>query len=530
MTVNFTPPDKTLFTHLGQRILTVLLPRLPTDRIARIRWGASWRSAGRPEHPPVVISARIRNAMRLSALDELAARVGLRIGQGVAEARACLPDIDIIEADPAADAKLLASLADWCGRYTPLVALHGDNALFLDVTGCCHLFGGERALFDDLAARLFHMGFEARLALSATPGLSYAMALAGRQQILPTGEEAAMLRGLPLSSLRLEAVTLDGLAQAGLRQAGDIMDLPRAPLARRFGPDVLTRLDQALGREGEPVSPRLPVAALSAERQLAEPVTGEEDILTLAQHLGGNLEETLAQRGLGGLSFALTLYRVDGKVLSIAVRAPAPLKAAARIAGLFRERLAAIHDDFDAGYGFETVRLSVLATGPLDPVQPDFASAGRSDLSLDDFVGKVEARLGGGVVRVPVLHESHVPERASALAPFSRDLMNGPQEKNWPARLRPMRLFAHPEPVEAIAEVPEGPPITFRWRRTFHRVSRAEGPERIEAEWWIDGEAASPRDYFRIEDQGGRRFWLYREGLYGVGALPPRWFMHGVFA
>ena len=136
----------------------------------------------------------------------------------------------------------------------------------------------------------------------------------------------------------------------------------------------------------------------------------------------------------------------------------------------------------------------------------------------------------GGVIRVPVLNESHVPERASALAPFSRDLMDDPQEKSWPARLRPMRLFPHPEPVEAIAEVPEGPPITFRWRRTFHRVSRAEGPERIEAEWWIDGEAASPRDYFRIEDQGGRRFWLYREGLYGVGALPPRWFMHGVFA
>jgi len=339
-----------------------------------------------------------------------------------------------------------------------------------------------------------------------------------------------MLRGLPLSALRLEAATLDGLAQAGLTRAGHIMDLPRAPLARRFGPDVLTRLDQALGRDGEPVSPRLPVAALSAERQLAEPVTSEEDILALTAHLGGNLEEVLTQRGLGGLNFVLTLYRVDGKVVSIAVRAPAPLKAAARVAGLFRERLAAIHDDFDAGYGFETVRLSVLATGPLAPVQPDFASAGRSDLSLDDFVGKVEARLGGGVVRVPVLNESHVPERASALAPFSRDLMNGSQEKNWPARLRPMRLFAHPEPVEAIAEVPEGPPITFRWRRTFHRVSRAEGPERIEAEWWIDGEAASPRDYFRIEDQGGRRFWLYREGLYGVSRLPPRWFMHGVFA
>ena len=468
--------------------------------------------------------------MRLSALDELAERVGLRIGQGVAEARACIPDADIIEAEPVADRRLLSSLADWAGRYTPLVALHGDNALFLDITGCCHLFGGERALFDDLAARLFHMGFEARLAISATPGLSYAMAMAGRQEVLAAGGEAEMLRGLPLAALRLEDEALEGLARAGLKSAGDIMDMPRAPLARRFGSEVLRRLYQALGREGEPISPRIPVAALSAERQLAEPVTAEEDILALARHLGGNLEETLSQRGLGGLHFGLTLYRVDGRVVSLTVRAPAPLKAADRIAGLFRERLAAVHDDFDAGYGFETVRLAVLSTAPLSPVQPDFASAGRSDLSLDDFVGKVEARLGGGVIRVPVLHESHVPERASALAPFSRDLVAFARAAAWPALLRPLRLFANPEPVEAIAEVPEGPPITFRWRRTFHRVSRAEGPERIEAEWWIDGETASPRDYFRIEDQGGRRFWLYREGLYGAGVLPPRWFMHGVFA
>ena len=468
--------------------------------------------------------------MRLAALDELAAQVGLRLGQGVAEARACLPEVDIIEADPAADARLLTSLADWCGRYTPLVAIHGDNTLFLDVTGCCHLFGGERALFDDLAARLFHMGFEARLAISATPGLSYAMAFAGHQKVLPTGDEASMLQGLPLAALRLESETLDGLAQAGLKRAGDIMDMARAPLARRFGAEVLRRLDQALGREGEPVSPRMPVAALSAERQLVEPVTAEEDILALAQHLGSNLEDTLAQRGLGGLGFVLALYRVDGRVVSLSVRSPAPLKTAARIAGLFRERLAAIHDDFDAGYGFETVRLSVLATGPLNPVQPDFASAGRSDLSLDDFVGKVEARLGSGVIRVPVLHASHIPERASALAPFSRDVMEGAPASGGSQRLRPMRLFAHPEPVEAIAEVPEGPPITFRWRRTLHRVNRAEGPERIEAEWWIDGETASPRDYFRIEDQGGRRFWLYRQGLYGTAGLPPRWFMHGVFA
>ena len=465
--------------------------------------------------------------MRLAALDEVAERAGLKLGQGVAEARACVPDADIFDAEPAADQALLCGIADWCSRYTPLVALNGENGLFLDITGCAQLFGGERALFDDLMSRLFHMGFEARLAVSSTPGLSFAMAFSGVERVLPAGAEMEMLCDLPLAALRLEAETLAGLHRAGLKTAGQLLSLPRAPLTRRFGPEPVRRLDQALGFEGEPVSPRLPVAALSAERQLIEPVTGEEDILSLVQHLAGNLEVNLSERGLGGQHFCLALYRVDGRVVTLNVRMPSPLKDPVRISGLFRERLAAVHDDFDAGYGFETLRLSVLVASPLNPVQADLNSAGRSDLSLDDFVARVEARLGGGVIKVPVLHQSHVPERGSELAPYSHAARKA--VSFLPPRLRPLRLFDHPEPVEAMAEVPEGPPITFRWRRLLHRVSRAEGPERLEAEWWIDGEDARPRDYFRIEDQAGRRFWLYREGLFGRG-VPPRWFMHGVFA
>jgi protein ImuB len=466
--------------------------------------------------------------MRLAAVDEVAEKAGLKLGQGVAEARACVPDTDILEAEPAADHALLCGLADWCSRYTPLVALHGENGLFLDITGCAQLFGGERALFDDLMNRLFHMGFDARLAVTSTPGLAYGMAICGQQTVLAAGGEMEMLCKLPLSALRLAEETLAGLYRTGIKTAGQLLSLPRAPLTRRFGPEPVRRLDQALGFAGEPVSPRLPVAALCAERQLSEPVSHEDDILGLARHLAGHLETSLTERGLGGQHFCLVLYRVDGHVVSLDVRVPSPLKDATRIAGLFRERLGAVHDDFDAGYGFETLRLSVLAAAPLNPTQSDLTAAGRSPLSLDYFVGRVEARLGSGTIRVPVLHQSHIPERGSMLAPYSHEALEaGPV---CPPALRPLRLFAHPEPVEAIAEVPEGPPITFRWRRLLHRVSRAEGPERLEAEWWVDGEDARPRDYFRIEDQSGRRFWLYREGLFGVGGLSPRWFMHGVFA
>ncbi len=210
-----------------------------------------------------------------------------------------------------------------------------------------------------------------------------------------------------------------------------------------------------------------------------------------------------------------------------------PLNDAVRIAALFRERLQAVHDDLDAGYGFEIVRLSVLRSERLDPAQQDFSGAPDESQPLAAFVDKVSARFGPGCLMQATLAESHLPERAggfAAVTDVAAVLRTAAlEEKAFPEN-RPLRIFAHPEPVEATAEVPEGAPRSFNWRKTRYRVARAEGPERIAAEWWIDGEDHPTRDYFRIEDQEGRRFWLFREGLYGRETASPRWFMHGVFA
>lgn len=465
--------------------------------------------------------------MRLCALDEAAEAAGLKLGQGVAEARACIPYTEVIEASPTKDRAFLNGLADWCGRYTPLVATHGDNSLFLDITGCTHLFGGERSLLSDILNRLFHMGLDARASISSSPGLSFALNLSGQQAIVDTGCEAEALAPLPLSALRLEPEVLTALSRSGLKIAGHIINAPRAPLARRFGSHLLRRLDQALGLEDEAISPRLPVARFSAERQIPEPVTGEEDILAIARQLATTLEKSFESHGLGGQTFELALFRVDGYVARLNVKSAEPLKDPGRIARLFRERLTAVHDDLDAGFGFEMIRLSAGITAPFNARQRDFMNHGKPDLPIADFAARVEARLGEGLIHSPTMHESHIPERASRLAPFS-----GLSESasSAPALIRPVRLFKYPEPVEAMAEVPEGPPITFRWRRARHRVRCAEGPERVEAEWWIDGKDTPPRDYFRIEDEKGHRFWLYREGLYDRTPHPPRWFMHGVFA
>lgn len=491
-----------------------------------------------------MISHRDRNAQRIAALDERAEALRLKRGMGIADARAMHPAIDIVEADPEADRRLLEGLADWCDRYTPLVAIDGADGLFLDVTGCTHLFGGERAMQDEILVRFLEQGFDVRAGLAATPGAAWAAAHFHGDRIVAGGEEETLLAPLPLAALRIEPGTRASLESVGLRTAGAVMAAPRAPLARRFGAGLLLRLDQALGRLDEAVSPRLPVAPLSVERHLAEPVVLTDDIERLVSRLATALKGDLERRGEGARALALLLFRVDGAVSRIAVGTSRPLREPSLIRRLFHERLAALEQDIDAGYGFDLVRLSVLSAAAFDMQQADLSGeVNDDDADIALFADRVRARLGEASVLRPVIVESHLPERAVTIVPFSeapqrRAPLKRPERTVPPVTIyppeRPIRLFSSPEPIEVPAtEMPEGPPMNFRWRRALYRVARAEGPERIAAEWWrrLPGEEEAPtRDYFRIEDSDGRRYWLYRQGLYGASDTPPRWFMHGVFA
>lgn len=348
--------------------------------------------------------------MRLTALDEAAETIGLRKGQGVAEARAMYPKLDVIEEDLTADRRLLDGIADWCDRYTPLVALDGSDGLFLDITGSSHLFGGEQALLKDILLRLFQMGIDARGAISSAPGLSWAASRFGSGGVIAGEDMELVLAPLPVVSLRLEEQTVVALQKLGLKQVGDLIMAPRAPLARRFGAKLLLRLDQALGRDEEPVSPRRPVASLSAERRLIEPVQAEEDILYLTGQIALSLKTSLEERGAGGRAFELMLFRVDGRVFRIAAGASQPLRDPKRIAALFSERLQAVHDDLDAGYGFEILRLNVMRYEAFDTPQEDFDGARQKDISLAGFVDRVSVpRLSAGhrqhanVLQKPVL-------------------------------------------------------------------------------------------------------------------------------
>jgi protein ImuB len=520
----------------SRRILSLVLPHLSTDRLARLRWGRSWRRLGRPEHPPVAITGRDGSAIRLVAMDEAAEALGLKPGLGLAEARARHPDLETLEQDVRADARFLDALADWCDRYTPLVCLDGAHGLMLDITGCTHLFGGEKSLLDDLLARLFEQGLDAGAAIASTACAARAMARYGSGTIVVAGAEMETLRPLPLAALALEPDVLAGLARVGLTHVGHIVQAPRAPLARRFGTSLLRQIDRALGIEEEPLSPRLTPPLLVVERRLAEPVVFSEDVERLSELLASALRPSLELRGIGARTLGLALFRVDGGVLRLDLKFARPTRAPYRLRALVHEKLAALGDSFDPGYGFEIVRLSVLEAAELAEEQ---VSLGLNDAAsgeaLASFTERTIAKLGNDVIRVPLLLASHVPERAASPV-AAAEILSGLWARHIVATTlppvageRPIRLFSCPEPVEAMAEVPDGPPQRFRWRRALHAVARAEGPERIDAEWWTDGLDAPPRDYYRVEDEGGRRYWLYREGLYG-GPSRPRWFLHGLFA
>jgi protein ImuB len=452
------------------------------------------------------------------------------------------PAISIVTADPRADHRLLEAIAEWCDRYTPLVGLDPPDGLVLDITGCAHLYGGEAALAHDIVHRLALQGINACAAAADTVGCAWAMARYGTTAMVAPGQSREALISLPLKALRIAPETDADLAQVGLKRIADVIERPRAPLAARFGENFLRRIDQALGEEEEPITPRLPLPAVLAERRFADPIALESDILATIEHLAREQKIALERRGEGARLLQLVLFRSDGKVHRLEIGTAAPLRDPQIVRRLFAERLAALGDACDPGFGFDMVRLAALVTERQDEVQTGLAASDQQP-ELAHLIDRFGARFGlRRIVRL-LPQDTHIPEFAIAAVPAhaAQSLPRKAGEGGASCRensthtdsllpARPIRLFSHPEPIEAIAEVPDGPPVQFTWRRVTYRVAHAEGPERIAMQWWRDEQGKSPtRDYFRIESHEGIRVWLYREGFFRNGTQC-RWFLHGLFA
>ena len=482
----------------------------------------------------------VKNARELTAVNDRAARLGLRAGLSFADACAIHPALAWAEAEPEDDARLLGQLCAWCERYTPFASVQPPDGLILDTGGSSHLFGGEAALARDLFARLKKLGFRARIGIADSVGCAWAAARFGRTPIVAPGQSRAALASLPVAALRIAPEIATGLRQLGLKTVGDVLARPRAPLAARFGTSLLQRIDQALGLEDEPIAPRLPVAPFSAEQGFPEPLSRDEDLLAVLASLMERLCALLEERGHGARHMLASFFAVDGKVRRLEIGTAAPLRDPARLHRLIAEKFACAQ--WQDEFGYDRIRLSALRTESLGAVERDFSAADEG-LDYAHLIDRLAARLGPERVLSFIPQDTHIPEQAVVAVPaqsageFAGKGEGGERknEKRIPtyphdtlALSRPIRLFEKPELIEAMAEIPDGSPVRFRWRRVHYQVARAEGPERIAMPWWLDDEKrALTRDYFRIESADGVRLWLYREGLYGRETANPRWFVHG---
>jgi protein ImuB len=514
-------------------MLALWLAHWPAERARKRRCGGS----AAPDAPLATTVTRA-SARRLAGVDRAARAAGLVPGMMLTEARALVPGLAVIEADEAGDAAALHALAAWCRRYSPMTAPRAPDAVLIDITGVAHLFAGEAALIDDLLARLAAMGLTAQAAIADVGPAALALAHAHSRFISAPGNVPADLAPLPVQVLGLDSATLARFAVMGLRRIGDLTRFGRGKLRPRLGADIMDRLDAALGWRRLPLSPIAEPVPVRVMRRIAEPVTGLGDVETTLAALAPALAARLDSRAEGARRLALTLFRVDGAAHTLTVTAAAPLRDAERIVRLVRDRLARLEGGLDPGFGFDLITLEAILVEPLAERQTSALATRQDGAAAAALIDRLAGRLGVRAVRRLVPVASHVPERAVLFTPAS-DLEGRPDWAGEPWRsgareaaagqppARPLALLPAPEPIEAMAEVPDGPPLSFVWRRVRHRVVAADGPERIAGEWWR--ETVPTRDYYRLEDETGGRFWVYRLGLYGRETGAARWYMHGLF-
>jgi protein ImuB len=497
----------------GRRYLALWFPWLPCERARR--------AAGLPDGDtrPFALIARSGNALRLVAVCPRTAQAGLLPGMALADARARYPDLVTRPHDPDADARELAQRARAMLGVTPLVAGDPPDGLVLDITGVAHLFGGEAPL---VAAALARCGLTVHHALADHAEAARALAR----------HRAGDVRALPVAALGLDAGANAGLRRAGLTTVGDLAARPLAGLAARFGPAAVTALRRLLGEEQAPLDPLVPVARLRFERRFAEPIAHQAAVMAALAAMLDEARLALEARALGGRRFRLSLWRSDGACRQLDVDTSRPTRDPALVLRLFDERIAELADPLDPGFGYDAIALAVPVTEPLGAAQPALDGQDADADGLADLIDRLSTRLGPDSLLRLAARDSHVPERAQAVVPATRRA--SPRLPAWDRPPRPLVLFDPPQPVDVVAGVPDGPPLRFRWRDRLHAVGLAEGPERIAPEWWRRPDGHLPggeptRDYYRVEDDRGARFWIFRHGLYDeTGA--PQWYLHGLFA
>jgi len=518
--------------------MAIWLARLALDR---------WRQAEDCEAGqgadalPTALIAETAHGPRIEAANDAALAAGARAGTMLADARTVCPQLRVAPADPAGDLAFVERLAIWARRWGPWSAVDPPDGVLVDVTAVAHLFGGEERLLQDLCNCFANRGLAVRAAIAPTAGAAWALAHYGPDQAIlapctspsPLAREMPeALAKLPIAALRLDADVQLVLRRLGLKRLTDLHGIARDSLHRRFrmrrspSASPLLRMDQILGRVPEPLLPVPDIQAPLVQRRLLEPIRHRPLLDRVVADLAEDMARALEARGAGARRLELGLWRVDGEVVLRCLEMAGATREPAHICRLFSARL----DDVDAGFGIEMLRMRAVWTEPLKLAQRDLdAAAERHGTSLAACIDRLGVRLGEAAVRRPVPRGSHVPERAQAWRPALAP--EAPSQEELAFHARPLKLLDKPEAIAVLYATPDGYPRQFRWRGQLHEVMRVEGPERLAPEWWRERSDVRLRDYYRIEDGEGRRYWIYRAGMVGDGRGGlPAWFLQGLCA
>lgn len=496
-----------------QRFLSIWFRYLTTD----------WQTLRRPELAEVPFAFAIpeRGRKVITALNALAEDEGISPGMAVADARALVPGLEVLDERPGRNAKLLKGLGEWCIRYSPLVAVDLPNGLILDISGCAHLWGGEAGYLKEIVSRLKSKGYQVKAAIADTMGTAWAVARFGTAgHIVASGKSAEALMSLPAAALRLEPAVLQRLNKLGLHKIQSFISMPGSALRRRFGEALLLRLRQALGQELEYLQPLQVPEPYQERLPCLEPIRTATGIEIAIRRLLEVLCERLQKEGKGMRTAILKCYRVDGKLCQVEIGTNRASNHVEHLYKLFALKISGIRP----GLGIElfTLDASMIEEAPLVQEALWAGSPGLEDQELAELLDRLAVKIGGNKIHRYLPAEHYWPERSIQQA---SSLTEKPATHWRTDRPRPTLLLSRPAHIEVTAPVPDYPPMSFRYQGKVHYIRKADGPERIEREWWLD--QGEHRDYYQVEDDAGHRYWLFRSGHYGDD---PQWFIHGFFA
>lgn len=494
--------------------MSIWFPQLATD----------WFELRQPQlkKTAFVLVGSAHGRMVITAANKLAAEKGISAGMVLADSRAVLPVLQYFDDRPTLVPQLLQRLAEWCIRFTPVAAVDLPDGILLDATGCAHLWGGDAPYVQDIIKRLAERGYSAKAAMADTAGAAWAMTRYGNETIIEKGKHAELLLSLPPEALRIEAATAQRLQQLGLRQVRDIVSIPRSSLRRRFGNGIVQRIHQAMGIAPEFLQPFYPPEPYQERLPCMEPIATRSGIEIALQRLLEQLCRRLQQEGKGLRTVSFRGYRADSQVSGIQVSTSRGSSNVQHLFHLFQMKL----DSMEPGSGFELFLLEAASVELLAPQQEAFwkQSGGFDNNRLSELVDRISGKMGSGAVQRYLPEERWWPERSYKAA---ASLTEQPTTAWKPDHPRPLQLLSPPELIEVAAPIPDYPPMHFRYKGKLRQVVKADGPERIEQEWWI--QQGEHRDYYAVEDAEGCRYWLFRSGHYQE-EKKPQWYLHGFFA